>query len=486
MGDQSKETRHVASHGGCRVEMAAMTGDVGNRRPAMSVAPLPPAADLDPQAAPPAAGAGQRHPGAREWAILLALLAIYILNFLDRSLLAILAKPIQDELHISDSQLGLIGGLYFAAFYCFIAIPVGWIADRFNRVRVLSVACVIWSVATTCCGFATNYPQLVAARMLVGFGEAGGVPPSYAIIADTFPPRRRGLALGIYNLGPGVGAAIGVAFGASIAAAFDWRHAFIGIGAAGLLAAVLVFLIRDPARGATDPSGPMVAGEAGPGFFATATMFFSRPVLLLASGASGAANFITYGLGNFATLFLMREKGMTLREVAIWYALVVVVGMSISMILSGRLTDRYAHRSRQAYAIVPAVALTLAIPFYLGFLWAPQWPLALALLLVPMTLNFFYLSPSVALVQEVVRPDQRVMAGALFLLVMNFVGLGLGPTFVGAMSDHVRAAHPAHSLQIALYALSPFYVVAILLFLWLARILRRSSAEALRSAPPAS
>lgn len=420
------------------------------------------------------AEANDRRPGVREWVVLLSLLAIYILNFLDRSLLAILAKPIQDSLHISDAQLGLIGGLYFAAFYCFIAIPVGWVADRMNRIHVLSLACAIWSAATTFCGFTTNYPQLVAARMLVGFGEAGGVPPSYAIITDTFPPRKRGMALGVYNLGPGIGAAIGVAFGASIAAAFDWHYAFISIGAVGVIGAVLILLIRDPARGATDPGGAMAADEARAGFLQTAAMFFSQPVLLLTSLASSAANFIVYGVGNFATLFLMREKGMTLREVAVWYALVVVIGMSFSMILSGRLTDRYVHRSRQAYAIVPAVALALAIPFYLAFVWAPGWPLALALLLVPMSLNFFFLSPSVALVNEVVRPDQRVMTSALFLLIMNFIGLGLGPTYVGAMSDYVRATHPTNSLQIALYSLSLFYIVAIMLFLWLARVLKRS------------
>lgn len=414
-----------------------------------------------------------RRPGAREWIVLLALLAIYVLNFLDRALLAILAKPIQDSLGISDAQLGLIGGLYFAAFYCFIAIPIGWVADRVNRVRILSLACAIWSAATMCCGLATSYPQLVAARMAVGFGEAGGVPPSYAIIADTFPPRRRGIALGVYNLGPGIGAAIGVAFGGSIAAAFDWRYAFVIIGSVGLLGAMLVLLIRDPARGASDGEQSIAADGSGAGFLATAVMFFTRPVLLLASLASGAANFITYGLGNFATLFLMREKGMTLREVALWYALVLVIGMSASMLLSGRLADHYAHRARQAYAIVPAVALTIAIPFYLAFLWAPGWPLAIALLLVPMTLNFFYFSPSVALVHDVVRPDQRVMVSALFLLVMNFIGLGLGPTYVGAASDYLRAWNPDHSLRIALTTLSVFYGVAIALFLWLARILSR-------------
>src|SRR4249919_2355009 len=151
---------------------------------------------------------------ARSWGVLCVLTFVYVLNFLDRQLLSILAKPIQDSLHVTDGQLGLIGGLYFAFFYCFIAVPVGWFADRTNRVTVLSLACAIWSAATMACGFATTYPQLVVARMTVGFGEAGGVPPSYALITDLFPPGRRGTALGIYNLGPSIGIALGIAFGA--------------------------------------------------------------------------------------------------------------------------------------------------------------------------------------------------------------------------------------------------------------------------------
>ena len=436
----------------------------------MSGQPPNPAAGTD--AAP-----AQARTSVREWIVLLTLLTVYILNFLDRSLLSILAKPIQDSLHLSDTQLGLIGGLYFAFFYCFIAIPVGWLADRSNRVHILSLACAIWSAATMCCGFAATYPQLVVARMLVGFGEAGGVPPSYAIITDTFAPGRRGVAFGIYNLGPGIGAGLGIAFGATIAASFNWRYAFIGIGAIGIVAALLVFfIIRDPVRGGKDSAVAAAHPEGKTGFLATAAMFFSSPIPLLASLGSGATQFITYGLGNFATLYLMREKGMTLREVAVWYALVVVIGMGTGMIASGRIIDRHAHRSRQAYALVPAISLALAIPFYLGFLWAPSWPLALALLLPPMALNFFYLSPSVTLVQEVVRPDQRVMAGALYLLVMNFIGLGLGPTYVGAASDYLRASHPTNSLQIALFTLTPFYLIAILLFLWLARLLKREAA----------
>ena len=407
----------------------------------------------------------------RGWVVLIALCGVYVLNFLDRSLFGILAKPIQDSLHITDGQLGLIGGFYFALFYCFIAIPIAWFADRTNRVGVLTAACAIWSLATVACGLASSYGQLVAARMTVGFGEAGGVPPSYAIITDSFPPGKRGIAFGIYNLGPPIGAAVGIAFGASIAAAFDWRTAFIAIGVIGLaVALILRIVVREPKRGAFDD--PSVRAMKS-GFWETCATFFSRPALVLAALGSGATQFITYGVGNFTALFLMREKGMTLDQIALWYALVVAIAMSASMLVSGRLIDRFTRVTRAAYATIPAASLVLAIPFYLGFVWTPDWHIALPLLLGPTFLNYFYLSSVVALVQEEVRPDQRVMAGALLLLVMNFIGLGLGPTYVGWASDHFHAAHSEHSLQIALFTLTPFYVVAILLFLWLARVLRR-------------
>lgn len=411
---------------------------------------------------------------SRRWIVLGTLTFVYVLNFLDRQLLGILAKPIQDTLHVTDGQLGLIGGLYFAFFYCFIAIPVGWLADRSNRVGVVTLACAIWSAATIACGLAANYTQLVVARMTVGFGEAGGVPPSYAIITDTFPREQRGVAFGIYNLGPPIGAALGIAFGAAIAAAFDWRVAFVTIGAVGLVAAVAVrWVVREPVRGATD-TGPAVASKAP--FWATIRIFVTHPVLMLAALGSGATQFVTYGVGNFAVLFLIREKAMTLPQIAVWYALVVALGMGAGMVVSGRVIDHGRRRSRVVYAAAPAISLAIALPFYLGFVWAPAWPLALALLTVTMFFNYFYLSASVALVQEEVRADQRVLSGALLLLVMNFIGLGLGPTWVGFASDRFAAAGSQHSLQLALYTLAPFYLVAIALFAWLAHILRAERA----------
>ncbi|WGM37282.1 MFS transporter [Caulobacter sp. NIBR1757] len=403
--------------------------------------------------------------------------SVYVLNFLDRQLVSILAKPIQDALQITDGQLGRITGFYFALFYCFIAIPVGWLADRTNRVKVLSIACGLWSAATAACGMAGGYGQLVVARMAVGVGEAGGVPPSYAIISDYFPREKRASALAIFNLGPPLGSALGVAFGASLAAAFDWRLPFYVIGGIGVVTAVVVwFLAPEPRRGAHDASPTAPPAEvATERFFSVIARFFSNPLLLLAAIASGAANFITYGLSNFATLFLMREKGMALGEVAIWYALVVAIGMGGGIFVSGRLIDRFAARSKTAYAVLPAISLLLALPFFLGFVWAPRWELALVFLMAPMFLNSFFLTATVTFVQSEVRPDQRVISGALLLLVMNFIGLGLGPTFVGMVSDLFAANGGAHALQSAFYALSPMYLIAAVLFLGLARLIRRST-----------
>lgn len=426
-----------------------------------------------------AASPGKPAPGA--WVALGFLCFVYVLNFLDRQLLSILAKPIQDDLGISDGQLGLIGGLYFAAFYCILAIPVGWLADKTNRVRVLSFACALWSAATAACGLAQNYPQLAAARMAVGVGEAGGVPPSYAIISDYFPSGTRGTALGLFNFGPPIGQALGVAFGASIAAAYSWRSAFISIGVIGVITALVVWVVvREPKRGGLDAPAAQpstVAAQSGGGFWATVKMFFAHPVLLRTALACGATQFVTYAIINFTTLFLMREKGMTLSDVALYYALVIGIGTMAGMYVSGRLIDRFAKRSKMAFAIIPALGLLLAMPLFVGFVWAPSWPLALAFLALPTGLNYFYLSPAVTLVQEEVRPDQRVLAGALLLLVMNLIGLGLGPTYLGAVSDFLRPEHPDNSLQLAFYSLIPFYILAVLMFFWLARAIKRETQQ---------
>lgn len=412
--------------------------------------------------------------GARAWIALSGLCLVYLLNFLDRQLLSILAKPIQDTLHITDSQLGRLGGLYFALFYCLISIPVGWLADKSNRVRVLSLACGLWSLATMACGFSANYPQLAVSRMAVGVGEAGGVPPSYAIITDYFPPGRRTTALSLYNLGPPFGQALGVAFGASIAAIYSWRLAFIVLGGAGVLAALGVLgFVREPVRGGLDGA----AGAAPKASFgSTVKMFVSSRPLVLVSLACGATQIVTYGAGNFSTLYLMRELGMTLQQVALWVALTTAVCMGGGIYVSGRVVDHFIRRSRRAYALAPAISLTLAAPLFVAFAFAPTWPVALLFYAGPMFLNYFYLSSAVAFVHDEVAPNQRVLSGALLLLVMNLVGMGVGPTFVGWASDQFRAVHPHNSLQLAFLCLVPVYVLAIALFVALAVVLKPAKA----------
>jgi predicted MFS family arabinose efflux permease len=417
--------------------------------------------------------------GRYVWIVLALLCLVYVLNFLDRQLLSILAKPIQDDLGITDGQLGRLGGLYFALFYCILGIPVAWLADRSNRVRILSIACAVWSAATVACGMAQNYAQLAVARMSVGVGEAGGVPPSYSIISDYFPATQRGTALGLFNLGPPIGQALGVAFGAKIAAAYDWRLAFVLLGAAGIIAAIVVWgVIREPKRGATDVhshvSGAPGRAEEVVSFWAALRMFATRPTLTLVSLAAGATQFVTYATMGFTTLFLMREKSMTLDQIAVWYALILGVCVSAGIFLSGRLVDRFAQRFPGVYGFLPGIALAIAVPFFIGFVHAPSWPVALAFLAVPTFLNYFYLTPAVTLVQNAVPARQRTLAGAGLLLIMNLIGLGLGPTWLGAVSDWFRPTHPDNSLQLAFYSLVPFYFLAIALHFVLARRLGRA------------
>jgi len=406
--------------------------------------------------------------------VLAILFLVYVLNFLDRQLLSILAKPVQDELGLTDGELGLLGGLYFALFYCVIGVPVAWLADRGNRVRILALACALWSAATIACGLARSYPELAAARMAVGIGEAGGVPPSYSIISDYFPPHRRGMALGLYNLGPPIGSALGVGFGAAMAAAYDWRRAFLMLGLAGLAAAAITWgVVREPSRGGTDvPSEP--SDDMPPlAFWPALRLFFGTPALRLVALAGGATQFVTYATLNFTTLFLMREKGMSLSEIALWYALLLGVVVSVGTYASGWLVDRFSARRPQAYGLIPAIALLLALPCFIGFVRTPAWPIAMMFLAGSTCFNCFYLTPSVTLVQNIVPAARRTVSGAVLLLVMNLIGLGLGPTYLGAMSDWLRPSYPDDSLQMAFYSLIPFYGLAAGLYFALARTLTR-------------
>lgn len=405
------------------------------------------------------------------WFVLAMLCLVYVFNFLDRQLLSILTEPIKADLNLSDAQIGWLGGLAFAACYTVIGIPVGWLADRTNRVRILALGCFLWSICTFASGRATSYPMLLAARAGVGVGEAGGAPPSYSIISDYFPPYRRGMALALFSLGVPFGQAVGIAFGAKVAELYDWRLAFIILGIAGaILSVIVVFVVREPKRGRMDVKINTRTQEALPvaieaeeraSFVRTMRDFFGRPVLLFAALSCGAAAFVSYAILNWTTPFLMRDKGMTLGEIAIYYSIFTAVFTGLGTWMAGDLVDRLAKRSKVWYALVPAIAFGVAIPFYVGFVLAPTWKIALMFLAVPAFCNIFYLAPALAVVQNHVKPNQRTMSGAMLLFVLNMVGLGFGPTFVGTMSTAFVPQYGVESLQMALLWLTPFYAAAV-------------------------
>lgn len=389
------------------------------------------------------------------------LAVVYTLNFLDRQILSILAEPIRKELKLTDTELGMLGGIAFAAFYTFCGIPVGWLADRVKRIWIMSAACGLWSLFTMGCGAAMNFTQLAIMRMGVGVGEAGGSPPSYSLISDYFPPRERGVGLAIYSLGVPMGSMLGSAIGGWIAANYGWRMAFYWVGAPGLLMALILFLVvREPKRGGLDPLiEGQEAHEPPPPLLVAVGAYFANRTLLLVAVSSALSAFVGYAGLAWNPPFLMRVKHMSLTEVAAYYSLVLGVAGLIGTFLAGWLADKLGRLDRRWYAWIPAIAFTITIPFWLLILWAPTWQLTLVFIAVPALLNNMYLAPALAVVQNAVPPARRTISGATLLFVLNLVGLGGGPVFVGRISDLAKPVYGDHSLAVGFAALIPMVAV---------------------------
>jgi MFS family permease len=410
--------------------------------------------------------------------LVVAVLAVaYTFNFLDRQFLSVLAEPVKRDLHLTDTQLGLLTGLMFALFYTAFGIPVADLADRANRVRIIAVACALWSLATAACGFAGSFATLAAARIGVGVGEAGGSPPSYSIISDYFPPRRRGLALALYSMGVPFGSLFGAASGGWIAANFGWRAAFKTLGLVGLLLAPLVLLIvREPSRGALDPQPASAKPRAS--VASAASAFIRKPALGFTALSAGLTAFVGYALLNWTPAFLMREKGMSLTELAVWYSTVSGLTTAFGTWLSGFLVDRLGARRPAAYALVPGVAVLLAAPFLPAMIQAQGWQGALAFVVGPSVLLIAYLPAALAVIQNGVAPGERAVSGSILLFVLNLIGLGGGPLFVGMMSDRLKPTLGQHALGGALMSLLPVYGLAFLSQLAAAWFLERDRRRA--------
>jgi MFS family permease len=402
--------------------------------------------------------------------MLAVLLLAYIFNFLDRQIVSILKIPIKADLGLTDTQLGLLGGIAFASVYSTLAIPIARYADRRGRSRVIAVSVAVWSLFTAICGAAQNFWQLFAARMGVGVGEAGGVAPSYALIADRFPPERRARALAIFSLGIPIGSALGLFFGGWLAQSLDWRIAFAVIGLAGLPVAWMIMRFApDPQR----PAGAEDAAETQPSFWAVFALLARKPSFWLLSFGAASGSICGYGLGFWLPSFFNTDLGLSLGDIGSYFGSIVLVGGTIGIFFGGWLADRLGGARPGAYAAIPAAAFLITAPAYAAAMFSPSLTLGWFLFVVPYGLSLVWLGPIITAVQNLVAPASRATASASFLLINNLIGIGFGTFVFGFVSDRLAPTYGAESMRYAiLYGLG-FYLLGSLIFFLAARRLSK-------------
>jgi MFS family permease len=426
---------------------------------------------------PPRAGTSPR-------AVLWVLLIVYILNFLDRQIVNILAEPIKRDLNLSDTQIGLMTGLAFALFYTFLGIPIARYADKptSSRVGLISVSLAFWSGMTALCGMAQNFVQLLLARVGVGVGEAGCTPAAHSLISDTVAPEKRSSAMAFYGLGIPIGGLIGMVMGGLVADAYGWRTAFLLAGVPGILFAVfLPFLMKEPRRSggnkaaqATNPAGLAL----GPSLKVIGQ---SRAMMLLVFAASLVA-FLAYGKTVWSTIFFIRVHGLSPGETGLWLGISVGLAAMLGTWLGGWFADRYGAGKARNIVLAPALGLLVGAPILFAGYAAEDWQIGLVLIVIATVLNYFYYGPTFACVQGLVPPQARAMASAVMLFAQNLIGLGLGPLFFGMLSDAVKPMAGDESVRWVLYGAAWLGIIPGLFF-WFAR--KHLDREMGRAAAPA-
>jgi len=403
--------------------------------------------------------------------VLFMLIVVYTFNFIDRQIVGILAGPIKAELGLSDTQLGLMGGLAFALFYTALGVPIGLLADRKSRVWIMTVALALWSGFTALCGLAQNFWQLFLSRMGVGVGEAGGVAPAYSLIADYFPPAERARALAVYSFGIPLGSAAGIFLGGWIASTIDWRTAFIVVGLAGLaLAPIFRLAVRDPVRGRFDPPR---AQATAPAFGEVMRTLAAKPSFWLLSFGSGSCSILGYGLIFWLPSFFARTYGLELLQVSQFYGSIILVGGVIGIWGGGWLGDRLGKADRGAYARIPAIAFLIAAPCYAVGVLSNSLPLTYAMFLIPQALGLMWLGPVLSAVQQIAPASMRTTASASFLFINNLIGIGVGTVLIGWISEKLAPSFGDESLRYSILIGLSFYLLSAVLFFLASRRLHR-------------
>ncbi len=409
--------------------------------------------------------------GPNKHYVLFILLVVYTFNFIDRQIIGILAAPIKRELQLTDTQLGLMGGLAFALFYAGLGIPIAYLADRRSRVWIITIALALWSAFTSLCGLVGGFWQLFLCRMGVGVGEAGGVAPAYSLIADYFPRNERGRALAVYSFGIPIGSALGVLFGGFIAAEVSWRAAFVVVGIAGL---VLAFVFRptvaDPPRGRYDP--PTTNTEKATLAEVVRILLVKPSFWGLAFGAA-TGSILGYGLMFWLPSFFGRSYGLSLKEVSLFMGGILLLGGVLGMWIGGYLADKLGTKSPRYYALLPACAGLLAAPAYALAILVPSLKLGFFLFLIPQSLGLVWLGPVLTSIQHLVAPNMRTTASAFFLFVNNLIGIGIGTVFFGALSDRLAPRYGAEALRYSILIGLCFFLISATSYLLASRRLEQ-------------
>ncbi|MDO8290619.1 MAG: MFS transporter [Parvibaculum sp.] len=407
--------------------------------------------------AAPASGAhvGEFSNAYRNYALFMLML-VYTANYVDRQVLSILMPYIKVELALSDTQLGFLGGIAFAIFYATLGVPIAIWADRSNRRNIITWALALFSTMTVVCGYVGSFTQLALARIGVGVGEAGTGPSSHSMIADMFPPEKRASAMGFYSLGINLGILIGFLVGGWVAQWYGWRVAFMMVGAPGLLLAVLVrFTIKEPTRGHAD--GIVVEGAAIKVRAVFAHLWTQKSFRHLSFATALAA------IGGYAGViwlpgFLNRSFAMESGEIGTWLALIIGFAGGAGTFFTGWLADHYGKRDIRWNLWVVTIIMALCFPFSIAMYLSFDKYTALMLFIIPAFAGAAYIAPALAMTQALVTLRMRAQASAILFLILNLIGMGLGPQLAGILSDLYAPAYEAESLRYALLTISVVWI----------------------------
>ncbi len=380
------------------------------------------------------------------------LVLVYTLNFVDRQILSILLPAIKAEFGVGDWVLGFLAGPAFAIFYATLGLPIATLADRYNRRNLIAAAVAVWSAMTALSGLVTNVFQLALARIGVGVGEAGCSPPAVSMIADYYPPAQRSTAMGVYTLGISLGIMIAFLAGGWVAQNIGWRAAFFMVGLPGVLLALVVrFTIPEPMRGASEQRQDT---QQRPKMRQVGAFLFRRPAFVHLAVGSGLAAFGGYTSIIFFPTFMVRSFELPVAQVGLYLGLIYGFGAGLGYVGGGYIADRLGRKSMklslQGVASLLMVAWIFSIPVFLMFDY--RW--ALAIYIVPVVLSNVYLPTTYAQVQNLVPLRMRAVASAFVLLILNIIGLGIGPQVTGIMSDLLEPSVGFESMRYSLLAVA--------------------------------